>query len=259
MEGIRIHVDDAGVAWVRLDRPERRNALTIEMRTELGNRLGELAADAAVRVVVLCATGEAFCSGADLEQFRKDSPPEARARMKRGASNLGRQLFHLEKPVIAAVNGPAVGLGWTLALACDLVIASAHARFAMTYRKIALVPDAGALYFLTRQLGSYSTMELLYSARFVEAEEALKLRLVNEVVPPDALDARVAALAADLAEAPTFSLGLTKMLMHKAIDPNLDAFLETEMLVPPQLRHTNDYAEGLAAFKEKRKPVFRGY
>jgi len=156
------------------------------------------------------------------------------------------------------VNGPAVGLGWTLALACDMVIASDTARFAMTYRKLGLIPDCGALYFLGRQLGSYVAMELLYSARFVEAQEALQLRLVNQVVPAQELQSTVAALAADLAQAPTFALGLTKMLMHKALEPGLEAFLDTETLAPPQLRHTADYAEGIAAFREKRKPVFQG-
>ena len=258
LHDIATQVDPQGVAWVRLDRPERRNALTGDMRAHLARTFSELGADPAVRAIVLCASGDTFCSGADLEQFGKEGPAEARARMKRGGVPLARNLYHLEKPVIAAVNGPAIGLGWTLALACDMVIASESARFAMTYRKLGLVPDCGALYFLGRHLGSYVAMELLYTARFVEAEEALKLRLINSVVPAQDLEKTVAALAVDLAQAPTFALGLTKMLMHKALEPGLDAFLETETLAPPQLRHTADYAEGIAAFREKRKPVFLG-
>jgi 2-(1,2-epoxy-1,2-dihydrophenyl)acetyl-CoA isomerase len=156
------------------------------------------------------------------------------------------------------VRGPAVGIGWSVALACDLVVAAKSARFSQIFQRIGLAPDGGAIWFLTRRIGMAKAKELVFSARFVEAEEALALGLVNFVVEDDELEAKAAALAADLAAGPTFALGLAKKLFDAAVSPSLDQYLEIESLVQPQLHHTQDNAEGMAAFREKRPPKFVG-
>src|SRR5215470_3499011 len=150
------------------------------------------------------------------------------------------------------------GSAWSIALACDLVVASKTARFSQIFRRIGLAPDGGAIWFLTRRIGMVRAKELVFSARFVEAEEALALGLVNHVVEDEELMAKAEELAGELAEAPTFALGLAKKLFHVAVGPSLEDYLEIESLVQPQLHMTADNAEGVAASREKRGPGFIG-
>jgi 2-(1,2-epoxy-1,2-dihydrophenyl)acetyl-CoA isomerase len=251
---------DRAVATIVLNRPEKLNALTVEMRESLAEMFVRLRFDDAVRAIVVTGAGRAFCSGADVDRMagQAEDLRAGRERMQRGAHTFIRALHAIEKPVIAAVRGPAVGIGWSLALACDLVVAAKSARFSQIFRRIGLAPDGGAIWFLTRRIGMAKAKELVFSARFVEAEEALALGLVNHVVADDELEAKAAALAADVAAAPTFALGLAKKLFHAAVGPSLDEYLEIESLVQPQLHHTQDNAEGAAAFREKRPPKFVG-
>ena len=248
------------VAKIVLNRPEKLNALSLEMRQSLCEHLAQLRYDDAVRVVIVTGAGRAFCSGADVDRMagQQHDLRAGRQRMQQGAHAFIRALHAIEKPVIAAVRGPAVGIGWSIALACDLVVASQTARFSQIFRRIGLAPDGGAIWFLTRRLGMARAKELVFSARFVEAEEALALGLVNHVVEDDQLMARTEELAADLAEAPTFALGLAKKLFHAAVGPSLDDYLDLESLVQPQLHLTEDNGEGVAAFREKRAPKFIG-
>ena len=247
------------VAKVVLNRPEKLNALTVEMRERLGEYFTRLRFDDAVRAIIVTGAGRGFCSGADVDRMGGDDDLRAgRQRMQQGAHAYLRTLHAIEKPVVAAVRGPAVGIGWSIALACDLTVASTTARFSQVFKRIGLAPDGGAIWSLTRRLGMAKAKELVFSARFVEAAEALQLGLVNEVVADDALMARAEALAAELAEGPTFALGLAKKLFNAAVGPSLDDYLEIESLIQPQLHHTADNAEGRAAFREKRPPKFRG-
>jgi len=251
---------DGAVATIVLNRPEKLNALTVEMRESLAEMFVRLRFDDAVRAIVVTGAGRAFCSGADVDRMagQAEDLRAGRERMQRGAHTFIRALHAIEKPVIAAVRGPAVGIGWSLVLACDIVVAARSARFSQIFRRIGLAPDGGAIWFLTRRIGMAKAKELVFSARFVEAEEALALGLVNHLVEDDELAAKAAALAADLAAAPTFALGLAKKLFHAAVGPSLDDYLEIESLVQPQLHHTRDNAEGIAAFREKRPPKFVG-
>jgi 2-(1,2-epoxy-1,2-dihydrophenyl)acetyl-CoA isomerase len=251
---------DGAVATVVLNRPEKLNALTLEMRQSLCDIFQRLRFDDAVRAVIVTGAGRGFCSGADVE--RMGTTPEdlraGRQRMQQGAHTFLRTLHAIEKPVVAAVRGPAVGIGWSIALACDIVVAAKSARFSQIFRRIGLAPDGGAIWFLTRRIGMAKAKELVFSARFVEAEEALALGLVNHVVDEDELMPKATSLAADFAAGPTFALGLAKKLFHAAVAPSLDDYLDLESLVQPQLHHTLDNAEGVAAFREKRPPKFIG-
>ncbi len=251
---------EGAVAKIVLNRPEKLNALTTDMRESLCDVFARLRFDDAVRVIVVTGAGRGFCSGADVDRMAGQAHDlrADRQRLQQGGHNFIRALHAIEKPVIAAVRGPAVGIGWSIALACDLVVASRTARFSQIFRRIGLAPDGGAIWFLTRRLGMAKAKELVFSARFVEAEEALALGLVNRVVEDDRLMPETEALAAELADGPTFALGLAKKLFHAAVGPSLEQYLEIESLVQPQLHHTADNAEGVAAFRERRPPKFTG-
>src|SRR5438270_9405331 len=206
---------EGAVAKVVLNRPDKLNALTIDMRQSLCDCFAQLRFDDKVRVVIVTGAGRGFCSGADVDRMA-GQPHDLRAdrdRLQRGGHTFIRALHSIEKPVIAAVRGPAVGIGWSIALACDLVVASTTARFSQIFRRIGLAPDGGPIWFLTRRLGMPKAKELVFSARFVEAEEALALGLVNHVVEDDELVRQTEELAADLAEAPTFALGRAKKVV----------------------------------------------
>ena len=245
------------VATITMNIPERRNALSFEMRAQLHALLEQVNDDASVRAVVLTGAGVAFCSGADVEAMATGGMPQSRARMLHSHA-LIRTLYRLEKPVIAAVRGHAVGFGWSLALACDLVIASETAKFSQIFSKVGLAPDGGAVYFLQRNLGQARAKELVYSARMVGAQEALQLGLANRVVADDELGAQAASWAAELAAAPTLALVMAKRMFETGSSPGLDQFLETELLIQPQLKQSQDHTEGKAAFREKRAPRFTG-
>lgn len=248
---------DGGVAVVTISNPGRKNALTAEMREALLAAFAGFAGDDTVRAVVLTGAGEAFCSGADVGAMDRPDFPVLRARMKTMHAMI-RAIHDLDKPVVAAVRGVAVGLGWSLALACDLVFAAESAKFGQVFRKVGLAPDGGAVWFLTRQLGFARAKELVYSARMVAAQEALALGLAQRVVADADLLPQTMELARDYAAGPTFALGMAKRMFAGAVAPSLEQFLETELLVQPQLRLSHDHEEGSAAFREKRAPVFTG-
>jgi 2-(1,2-epoxy-1,2-dihydrophenyl)acetyl-CoA isomerase len=254
---VELIIEDA-VAKVVLNRPEKLNALTREMRVQLRENFERLRFDPAVRAILVTGEGRAFCTGADVDGMQRGGLRAEREKIMGGSHSFLRVMHAIEKPIIAAVRGPTVGIGWSIALACDLIVASETARFSQIFRRIGLAPDGGAIWFLTRRTGMAKAKELVFTARFVEAQEALSLGLVNEVVPDDQLMVRAEELVADLASGPTFAFGLAKKLFHMASAPSYEDFLDMEAFVQPQLDQTEDHREGVAAFREKRKPNFVG-
>lgn len=252
---IRYEVADA-VATITLARPEKRNALTMEMREQLVELLA-LARDPAVRAVLLVAEGADFCAGADVTTMGKLTSADSRQRMQQ-LHSIVLGLHLLDKPVVAAVRGSCVGVGWSMALACDWVLASPTARFAQIFRRIGLAPDGGAVFFLSRAIGVPRARELVLSGRFLPAQEARDLGLIQAIEEDEALDDAALQLAKELASGPTTALALSKRMFDAVSSPGLEAFLKTELLVQPILSQTSDHREGVAAFQEKRPPVFKG-
>jgi 2-(1,2-epoxy-1,2-dihydrophenyl)acetyl-CoA isomerase len=245
------------VAIITLDRPEKLNALTVEMREALGTYFETAARDPQVRSVLLQASGKAFCASGDVSKMGNFTAESGHTLLKL-AHRMLRNLANIEKPVVAGVRGAVAGIGWSMAMASDAVIASNKAHFTQVFRHVGLVPDGGAIYFLTQHLGLQRAKELVYSGRRIDADEAHSLGLVNKVVADDQLDAAAFEYARDLAAGPTFALGVAKKMFKQMYQPDLEAFLESEGWAQGLALLTEDHAEGVRAFLEKRKPVFLG-
>lgn len=246
--------DQGAIRTITLHRPERRNAMTPEMQTELIAALRDTAASSA-RVLVLTGAGDAFCSGLDLSVLRQmndKSPAEHRADAERIAQ-LFVALYELPIPTVAAVHGPAVAGGAGLALICDFTVASHEAKFGFTEVRIGFVPALVSA-FLALQIGGKHARDLLLSGRIVNAEEAQRIGLVNEIVPSAELGARVQELAQVLLANSPQSLAATKRLLMVQNKAWLDAALAAALEENARSRETDDFREGVAAFLEKRKP-----
>jgi 2-(1,2-epoxy-1,2-dihydrophenyl)acetyl-CoA isomerase len=261
---------EEGVAWITLDRPEAGNAITAAMREQIIAWLEEASADLAVRVVVLTGSGEkGFCTGADL---RSSGPAPARpagaperavgdaARLIRnGWQRLISAVLDCEKPVIAAVNATAAGGGMHLALACDLVLAAEEAKFIEVFVRRGIAPDAGGAYLLPRLIGPQRAKELFFFGDDVPATEAERLGLVNRVVPRDQLLALAGEWASRLASGPTRAIAVAKYLTNRSLESDRATALWDEAVAQELVTGTEDCHEGLAAFAERRPPLFRGW
>lgn len=243
---------------VTLNRPDLLNAINEQMAAELNDAVGFAGRAAEVRCVVLIGAGRGFCSGQDLRDRAGTTGISYGELLRARLNPIVLGLRALEKPVIAAVNGVAAGAGCSLALAADLRIASDRASFALSFSRIGLIPDGGATFFLPRLIGTARSLEIAFSGEAVEAAEALRLGLVNRVVPHDDLPASAFQLARRLAAGPTRALGLTKRAVNVGLCASLEAALENEAHLQEIAGHTADHGEGLAAFLEKRRPRFEG-
>ena len=249
--------EEQGIHTITLNRPERRNAMTPEMQTELIAAMEEAAAGSC-RVVVFKGAGDAFCAGLDLTALQAMNEKGAaghRADVERIAK-LFRTLYELPKPTIAAVHGAAIAGGTGLATICDFTLAVPTAKFGYTEARIGFVPALVSA-FLALQIGDKRARDLLLTARLFDAEEAYRLGLVNEVVPPESLSERVLTLAQVLAANSPESLSATKRLMAAQNKAWLDAAIEHAMEANAVSRETADFREGVASFLEKRKPVWK--
>lgn len=245
----------SGVAVVTLNRPEALNALDLDMRRTLLTVFRELAEDDTVRALTLTGAGEAFCAGADVSKMGGRDLAGSRQRM-RTMHAMVLALHGIDKPVVAAVRGPAVGIGFSLAMACDVVVASPGTNFAQVFSRVGLAPDGGAIWFLTRRMGQARARELVFSARHIGGEEAAALGLVQHLLPDTEVLPKAIELAEGWARGPMLALTMAKQLFAFAEGPSLADFLMQELLVQPQLQQTADHAEGVAAFKAKRRPRF---
>ncbi|CAM5476951.1 enoyl-CoA hydratase/isomerase family protein [Streptomyces aurantiogriseus] len=255
------HTTDHHVTHLTLDRPEALNALTPDQRDHLIDLLAAASADAEVRAVVLTGTGRGFCAGADLRggSAAGDRVPGDVARTLRlGAQRLISAVLDCEKPVIAAVNGTAAGLGAHLAFACDLVLAAESARFIEVFVRRGLVPDAGGAYLLPRLIGPQRAKELMFFGDALTAADAERLGLVNRVVPEGELAKTAHAWAERLAAGPTRALALTKQLVNASLDTDRATAFAAEAAAQEINMGTADAREGVASFVERREARFRG-
>ncbi len=248
----------AGIGTLTLNRPDALNALTVPMKQELLAALRRIERDAAVRAVILTGAGRAFCAGQDLrERLQPDAVPlgvEVRDRY----NPIIRAMRAMPKPIVAAINGVAAGAGASIAMACDLRIASEAASFALAFGRVGLVPDSGATWFLPRLVGGTRAAEMALLGDSVSAADAVRLGLVGRMVPAEQLATEARSVAARLAAGAPRAIALTKRALNSAWERDLDAALEYEAQLQEMAGRTKDHAEGLAAFVEKRQPRFTG-
>ncbi len=244
------------IATVTLNRPQQLNALDLVMRRELISVLPELDCDKTVRVIVLTGAGKAFCAGGDIRTMDGVTAPAARDRLKY-VQRIVRLMMEMEKPVIASVNGVAVGAGLHIALAADIIIASENAKFRETFVNIGLIPDLGGFYTLPLRVGVPKAKELMMTGRMIGAKEAEAMGIVNRVVAGEALKEETNKFAAMLADGPSRALGRIKNALN-LWPMSLQAFLELEANMQSIAFETKDFAEGKKAFRERRKPVYTG-
>ncbi|MFF4513874.1 MULTISPECIES: enoyl-CoA hydratase/isomerase family protein [Streptomyces] len=282
VDSLVLHATDNHVAWITLNHPEALNAITPDQRERLIQHLSHASCDPGVRAVVITATGRGFCAGADLRGGPSTGGPQAGervageqvageqvagervagdvARMIRlGAQRLIGAVLDCEKPVIAAVNGTAAGLGAHLALACDLVLAADSAKFIEVFVRRGLVPDGGGAYLLPRLIGPQRAKELMFFGDALTAADAARLGLVNRVVPADDLEKTARDWAERLATGPTRALALTKQLVNASLDTDRTTAFAAEAAAQEINMTTADANEGVAAFTERRTPHYRGH
>jgi 2-(1,2-epoxy-1,2-dihydrophenyl)acetyl-CoA isomerase len=250
---------DQGVARITLNRPDVLNSIHTAMSGEIQEALARAAREPEIRAVLLTGAGRGFCAGQDLEEVRPGATVNDFAAHARNAyTPIVRGLRALEKPVICAVNGVAAGAGANLALACDLVLAAEEASFVQVFAKIGLVPDTGGSFFLPRLVGMARATALAMLAEKVTAAQAVEIGLIYRACPAASLDEEASKLALHLATQPTLGLGLTKRLLNASWGNDLETQLELEAECQGAAGRSADYAEGVAAFLAKRKPIFTG-
>jgi enoyl-CoA hydratase/carnithine racemase len=255
------------IATLTLNRPERRNALNEVMQDEIGDALEEVEADDSIRVLIVTGAGRAFCAGGDLEQLKGGSEPGEWVSDK--VDNIRRSfqrtqrfmlgLQRMEKPVIAMVNGAAVGAGFDLSCGCDIRIGSPRARFMVAYVRIGLFPGFGGTWLYPRMLGSIGkAAELLFTGDFMEAEEAYRLGFLNKLVPEEELENTTREMARKIASGPPIAIRLSKLMLYKGLEFDLETAMKMAAAAETITLTSRDHEEGTAAFRESRRPMYEG-
>ncbi|MBI5440157.1 MAG: enoyl-CoA hydratase/isomerase family protein [Deltaproteobacteria bacterium] len=262
-ELIRVQHDERGFAVLSLERPEALNSMTPAMGEELGQAVEELCADESLRAVILTGAGKAFCAGGDLEMLARDAQGGGPGGPAMGATP--REFYDrflsirkLPVPTIAAINGPAIGAGLCLALACDLRVAASGATMGMTFVRVGIHPGMGATFWLPTLVGVAKAWELLFTGRLIDAREAYQIGLVNRVVQRDRVVDEARELAAEIAEAGPVAVRLLKETLRRSLDQGLERALEDESRQQARTFRTEDAREGIRAITEKRKAAFKG-
>lgn len=251
--------DVEGVRTITLNRPKELNAADHRLTRELRKALKETARDKTVRCLVLAAAGRAFCAGQDLKEATAGEEPfDFSRRLREGYNPVILQLQSLAVPTLASINGVAAGAGWSLALACDLRIASSRARFVSAFSSIGLIPDSGMTWTLPRLVGYARALEITWSSDAISAETALQWGLIHRMVEPDALCDATAQWALRLARGPTRGYALAKRALIAGLDADLETQLEYEAVLQGIAGQTRDYEKGVSAFIHKRQPEFTG-
>lgn len=251
-----------GVGIITLNRPDKLNAFSDELTFQLQDALKEMEKDKEVRAIILTAAGRGFCAGQDLQSRsiaqEMGERPSLGDSIRRRYNPIVIKLRRIEKPIIAAVNGVAAGAGASIAFACDYRIVTDKVNFIQSFTKVGLIPDSGATFILTRLVGLTKAFELMLSADKLSAEEALNLGIINKIVGEDDLMKEAVGLAEKLAAGPTKAFGLTKRAVNRAVFDDLEELLEYEASLQEIAGRSDDFAEGVKAFVEKRTPQYTG-
>lgn len=246
------------VAIIRLNRPEKFNAFNRAMALELQQVLDDCAANAAIRALYLTGNGKAFCAGQDLGELVGENPPGFEVILSEHYNPIITRIRNIEKPVVCAVNGVAAGAGANIALACDIVVASASASFIQAFSKIGLIPDSGGTFTLPRLVGFAKASALMMLGDKVSATDAEKMGMIYKVIVDENFETESLSIATTLAIMPTQGLAYTKQALNASFNNTLQEQLQVEDELQFKAAHTHDYNEGVAAFIEKRKPIFKG-
>ncbi|ASN06109.1 enoyl-CoA hydratase/isomerase family protein [Virgibacillus necropolis] len=242
---------------IRLNEPNKRNALVMEMRIELNEALEQAEQDEKVKCIILTGEGKAFSAGGDLSALQGMKPLEGRRRLQ-ASHPLIMKMLEVEKPIIAAVNGAAAGAGFSLTLLCDLIVASDQAFFVQSFVNVGLIPDFAAMHFLPALIGTQQAKELMFLGDRISANEAKQLGIVNRIVPANELLEETMVIAERLTKKSPISIGMTKKIMNQHLNRNLKTLLELEAQGQDICFQTEDFTEGVKAFFEKREPNFKG-
>jgi len=250
--------NNEGVCTLVLNRPSVFNSFNKQMALSLQKELDKCENDETVRAIVIQGKGKAFCAGQDLVEATDPNGPDMNSIVKDHYNPIIRKIRNIEKPIIAAVNGVAAGAGANIALACDIVIAKHSASFIQAFSKIGLIPDSGGTYFLPRLIGIQKATALMINGDKISAKEAEQMNMIYKAIEDEEFDSFIEAYSSKIAKMPTKGIGLTKRALNQSLTNDLNTQLNLEEELQTEAGGTEDFKEGVNAFKEKRKATFKG-